>query len=726
MSAPREPGERANPEPIEPERYELTESPFYQFEPLDVDRRTFLRILSVAGGGLVVVATMPGAAAQESGRGQGAEGASAVESWLHLDEEGRVTAFTGKVEIGQNARTLLTQVVADELDVAPGAITFVMGDTDRTPYDQGTFGSRTTPTNAPVLARAAATLRVMLLDLAAERWQLGRSTLATATGVVTGAGGRRATYGELVIGRRLIGRVTAEPGGRDTWKLRGTPLPKIDGRDFVTGRHVFTPDLDRAGMLWGRIVRPPAYGSTPRAVDDGKARALPGVTVVRDGTFIGVVAPNDRAARAAAAAVGVEWTTPPAQPTSESVFDHFKRAASTAGASAGGGGRGGRPRVTGDVARARAASALVVEASYRIPYIAHVPLEPRAAVAEWADGKVTVWTGTQRPFGVRSEVAAAFGLAEDRVRVIVPDMGSGYGGKHTGEQAIEAARLARAVGRPVKVVYDRDEEFSWGYLRPAGLIEAAAGVDGDGRLTFWEFDNWNSGTAGLDTPYVVPNQRVAFHATDSPLRQGSYRGLAATANHYVREMHMDAVARELGMDAVEFRLRNLDHARIRAVLVAAAERIGWPRPRAAGGALGIACGTEKGSYVATAVEIAPAPAPVGFIIERIVVTFECGAVVNPNGLENQVEGSIVQGLGGALFEEIRFAEGRLLNGTLAQYRVPRFKDVPPIEVVLLDRPDLPSAGAGETPIVAVAPAIGSAARALGNVPQALPVRLSRA
>jgi isoquinoline 1-oxidoreductase len=359
-----------------------------------------------------------------------------------------------------------------------------------------------------------------------------------------------------------------------------------------------------------------------------------------------------------------------------------------------------------------------------IPYIAHVPLEPRAAVAEWTDGRVTVWTGTQRPFGVRSEIAEAFHIPEERVRVIVPDMGSGYGGKHTGEVAIEAARLAKAAAKPVKLVWTRAEEFTWAYFRPAGVIDVKAAVDERNRLVAWEFDNWNSGNAGIRTPYNVRNQRVQFHQSDSPLRQGSYRGLAATANHYAREMHMDAIARALAIDPVEFRLQHLLDARIAAVLKAAAERIGWPKPSAPGRSLGIACGTEKGGYIATAAELSPAAG--GFKVERLVAAFECGAIVNPDGLRNQVEGSIVQGLGGALFEAIKFEDGHILNGSMAQYRVPRFKDVPPIDVVLLDRKDLPSAGAGETPIVCVAPAIGSAARAFGSVKPALPVTLVRA
>ena len=715
---------------LEPERYELAAPARYQFEPLDVDRREFLRIFAVAGSGLLVISTLPSPAAaqQESGRGQGGrEQPSELEAWLHVDDHGRVTAFTGKVEIGQNIRTSLSQVVADELAVALDAITFVMADTDLTPFDQGTFGSRTTPAMAPQIARAAATARELLVDLAAARWNTTRDGLRADGGRIVGRDGRTLSYGELVAGRKLAGRVTGSAAPPDAWRHRGQPVKKVNGRDIVTGGHVFTVDLVRPGMLVGRLIRPPAYGATIVSVDDSRARAMSGVTVVRDGEFLGVVAPSDRSARRAAAAINVEWREATGHPTSETVFEHLRK---TTGTPAAGGGRGGGPQVAGDVARGRADAARIVEASYRIPYIAHVPLEPRAAVAEWHDGKVTVWTGTQRPFGVRAEVATAFGLPEDRVRVIVPDMGSGYGGKHTGEQAVEAAHLARAVRQPVRLVYDRGEEFRWGYFRPAGVIDIAAGVDALGRVTFWEFDNYNSGSAGLPTPYVIANRRVAFHGADSPLRQGSYRGLAATANHYAREMHMDALARTAGVDPVAFRLAHLENPRLRAVLEAAAKASGWPSAFAtapangpgAERALGIACGTEKGSYVATAAELARTTT--GFAVTRLVVTFECGAIVNPDGLRNQIEGSIVQGLGGALFESVEFANGRLLNGTMAEYRVPRFKDVPPIEIVLLDRRDLPSAGAGETPIVCVAPAIGSAARHFGEVRAELPVTLT--
>jgi CO/xanthine dehydrogenase Mo-binding subunit len=698
---------------IEPERYELLERRRYTFE---LDRRDFVRVF---GAGLVVVSTLPRVFGQESG-GAARDEADAADlaAWLHVDEHGLVTVYTGKVEIGQNIRTSLAQTVAEELRLPLSAITMVMGDTDLVPYDAGTFGSMSTPRMGRQLSRAAAVAREMLLDAAAGHLRVDRATLTAKDGRIISADGKSVAYGDLTKGKKLTGSVSGEPlvTPADKWTVRGQPTPKIDGRAFVTGRHEYAPDVTRPGMLMGRILRPPAAGATLETIDTSGAAAMPGVSIVRDGDFVGLVAPTDRIAVRALALVRATWRLRADQPTSETVYDHLKKTSGT--------GRGSAPFTTGAPPGSRAGEVRSFQASYSIPYIAHVPLEPRAAVAEWADNRLTVWTGTQRPFGVRSELAEAFRMPEARVRVIMPDMGSAYGGKHTGEVAIEAARLAKAAGKPVKLVWTRAEEFAWAYFRPAGVIDVKAGVDASHRLVSWEFDNWNSGSAGIRTPYDIPNQRIQFHPSDSPLRQGSYRGLAATANHYVREMHMDAVARALGIDAVDFRLQHLRDERVRAVLQAAARKIGWPRPSRTGYSLGIACGTEKGGFIATAAELSPSPD--GFKVERLVAAFECGAIVNPEGLRNQVEGAMVQGLGGALFEAVKFAEGKILNGSMAQYRVPRFKDVPAIEVVLLDRKDLPSAGAGETPIVCIAPAIGSAARAFGAVATALPVAMVRA
>jgi isoquinoline 1-oxidoreductase len=699
---------------FEVERYELSAPAPYRFE---LERRDFLRVLGAMGGGLVVCAYVTPVAAQESGRGaQRGAAPRELSAWLHIDENGRITAYTGKTEIGQNIRTSLAQAVADELRVPLESVTMVMADTDLVPFDAGTFGSQSTPRMAPQLARAAAAARSMLIDRAAQQWQVDPKTLSVQGGKVVGDGSRSAAFGELTKGQKLTGAVAAEQPVMPPaeWSLRGTAPRKVNGQAFVTGGNDFTPDVVRPGMLFGRVLRPEGYEGTLVSVDDSRAKAIAGVTVVRDGEFLGLVAPNERVARRAAAAMQVEWKPPADHPSSSTIYEHLKKTEQA--------GRGNAPTTSGDVAAARARAAKTFDATFNIPYIAHVPLEPRAAVAEWTDGKVTVWCGTQRPFGVRTELAEAFRVPEDRVRVIVPDTGSAYGGKHSGEHAFEAARLAKAAGKPVKLVWTRAEEFSFGYMRPAGVIEVKAAVDAGGKLIAWEFDNWNSGASAIRTPYQVPNQRIQFHAADSPLRQGSYRGLAATANHYAREMHMDAIARALGVDAVEFRLNHLEDARMRAVLTAAAKEIGWPRAAASGRGVGIACGTEKGSYVATAAEVAKAPD--GFTVERLVVVFECGAIVNRDGLHNQVEGAVVQGLGGALFEAIDFANGRLNNGTMELYRVPRFKDIPRIDVVLLDRKDLPSAGAGETPIVCVAPAIGAAVRAIGAVRSELPVRLS--
>src|SRR5439155_16248499 len=309
--------------------------------------------------------------------------------------------------------------------------------------------------------------------------------------------------------------------------------------------------------------------------------------------------------------------------------------------------------------------------------IAHAPLEPRAALAEWKDDKLTVWTGTQRPFGVRGELARAFKIPEDRIRVIVPDMGSGYGGKHTGEAALEAAQLAKAAGKPVKVVWTREEEFTWAYFRPAGVIEVTSGVRKDGTITAWEFHNYNSGGSAINPLYDIPHQRIAFHSSNSPLKQGSYRALAATANHFARESHMDELAHAVQMDPLEFRLKNLKDARLRAVLEAAAGQFGWGKAKpAAGHGFGIAGGSEKGSYVATCAEVSADRSSGQVQVVRLVTAFECGAVLNPDHLKNQVEGAVVMGLGGALFEAIRFADGKILNASFSRYRVPRFSDVP--------------------------------------------------
>jgi len=322
-----------------------------------------------------------------------------------------------------------------------------------------------------------------------------------------------------------------------------------------------------------------------------------------------------------------------------------------------------------------------------------------------------VWTGTQVPFGVRAELADVLGLDEADVRVIVPPTGSAYGGKHRGAVAIEAARLARAVGRPVKVHWSRAEEFQWGYVRPMAVIDVRAGLDATGSLSAWDIVDVNAGPAGIAFPYAVANRRLRYQPAASPLAQGSYRALAATANTFARESHIDELAYCVGADPLEFRLRHLDDERLATVVRAVAERFGWGRSEGhaseAWRGSGIAAGLEKGARVATCAEVS-LDGDGHLWVTRTVTAYECGAVVNPDTVVNQIEGGIIMALGGALFEEVALDHGQVADPSLAAYRVPRFSDVPRVDVVLVDRRDLPSAGAGETPLIAVAPAIANA------------------
>ncbi len=684
---------------------------------IQLDRRDFLKIL---GGGLLVCLAPASAWVQESGRAFGGhELPKDVSAWLHIAAVGKVTVFTGKVEVGQNIRTSLAQQVAEELRVPFDSITMVMGDTDLTPWDMGTFGSRTTLTMGPQLRTMAAAARETLVQMAAERWQVNAATLTAANGkVIDSKQSRSFTYGELTHGEKLIKTVSGEEHltPATEWKIAGTAVAKVDGRDFVTGAHKYPSDMILPEMQFGAVLRPDGFNAKLASLDTSAAEKLNGVRVVRDGDFVGVVAPDAYTAQHALTSIQANWNVP-TQPSHEGLYEYLKSNPETAD-------ENGVQHVAGSVKEAMASVDIKLEHQYTVAYIAHAPLEPRAAVATWADGRLTVWTGTQRPFGVRDELMEAFKLNPAQVRVIQPDMGSGYGGKHTGEAAIEAARLAKSAGKPVKVIWTRQEEFTWAYFRPAGLIEIKAGVRRDGTLVAWEHHNYNSGPAAIATPYDVANQVIQYHPAKSPLRQGSYRGLAATANHFARESHMDTLAHSAGLDPLAFRLKNLTDTRLRAVLQAAADKFGWGRSKSTPDrGFGMACGTDKGGYVATCAEVHIDAATRKVTIHRIVEAWESGAIVNPDGLRNQVMGGIVQAIGGALFEQILFANGRILNAHFAQYRLPRFSDTPQIEVVLLDRKDLPSAGAGETGIVGLAPAVANAIFAatgtrLRNMPMA--------
>ncbi|HEV8075024.1 MAG TPA: molybdopterin cofactor-binding domain-containing protein, partial [Candidatus Acidoferrum sp.] len=689
---------------LEPERYEFRAMPMHQFA---LGRRDFFKIF---GAGLAVFAVAKDVSAmQETAPGphgfHNEELPREIGAWLHIGEDGTVTGFAGKAEIGQNVRTTLAQTIADELGVAFASVRMVLADTALTPFDAGTFGSRTTATITPQLRKVAAAARDLLVAKAAKQWNVSADKLVAGDGKVSDpASGKSFRYAELA--REDIG--AQKPPAEDPikpasqWTIAGKPIPKVDAREFVTGGHRYTTDLRPEGMLYGKILRPPSFGATLISYDDSAAKALKDVVLVRDGEFVGAAAPTVAAAEAALASLRLQWKEVP-QISDQEIFSYLKKNAQPS--------KEARFRqAKGSIDDGLTGAAHKLDASYTVAYIAHAPLEPRAAVAQWTEGKLTVWMGTQRPFAVRDDLADIFHVPEKNVRVIVPDTGSAYGGKHTSDAGLEAARLARAAGgRPVKLVWTREEEFTWAYFRPAGVIDVKSGIAADGKLTAWEFHNYHSGTSGIDTPYVVANQLTEYHQVPLVLRSGSYRGLAATANHFARETHMDSLAHAASMDPLEFRLRNLSDSRMRAVLEAGAKAFGWPRQKTEEGqGFGVAAGYEKGSYVATFAEIFVDRKKNAVTVKNLVEVFECGAIVNPDGLRNQVVGAMIQGLGGALFESIQFEKGRISNAHFSSYRVPRFKDVPEIEAILLDRKDIPSAGAGETPIMAIAPAIGNA------------------
>ena len=686
----------------EPERYELDEASRYHF---DLSRRHFL---GVTGAGLLIVAN------HEATQAQARSAGDTLAARLHIAKDGQITLMTSKVEVGQGSRTQLAQAAAEELRVPVEQITLVMADTARVPDDGGTAGSRTTPSTVPAVRKGAAFAREVLIKMARERWGV-EGLLKVEDGKITDPGSSRTlTYGDLAglvdlpksFEQTIPADVKLYPV--DQWTVLGVSPKKANARNIVTGSHRYPSDVVRPNMAYGKVLRAPSYGAVLTDVDLSAAQKLPGVTVVRDGNFAGCVAATSFQAQKALDVLSskASWQTAP-HPSSKDLFTYLKQKAATDES----GPRKPRVRSKGSLQEGLAAAKQTVRASYEIAYIQHAPMEPRAAVAEWQEGQLTVWTGSQQPQRVRHDLADAFHMPEDRVRVIVPDTGGGFGGKHTGEVAVEAARLSKGAGRPVSLRWTREEEFTWAYFRPAGLIEAQAGLAVDGRLLAWDFTDFNSGASALESPYEIAHTHERFCYSEPPLREGSYRALAATANTFARESFMDELATAAKADALEYRLAHLKNERLRAVLQAAAERFDWQgtrKQRRPGIGVGLACGTEKGSYTAACVEVTVDRERGAIKVRRIVEAFECGAIQNPANLRAQVEGCVIMTLGGTLSEEIQFENGRLLNGRFSQYPVPRFKDAPPIETVLLNRRDLPSVGAGETPMIAVPPAVANA------------------
>lgn len=656
----------------------------------------------LAGAGLVLIVPIGELEAQEPARLPARPGyPTDFNAYLRIAPDGRVTCLVGKVELGQGSKTALAQLLAEELDVALDAVEMIMGDTDQCPWDMGTFGSLSIRQFGPVLRAAGAEARAVLLQLAAERLRLPIERLRTQAGRIfdSQAPAVGIAYGELVEGRRIERHLPNVPvkTPRALTVIGQSPRRK-DALEKVTGRARYAGDILLPGMLHARILRPPAHGAVLKELDVSAAEKIPGVRVVREADFIAVLHERRDVADRALEQIRARFEAPTEGPDPDSIFQHLLRHAPP-------------PRLVheaGSLVEGEKLAAEVLQADYLNGYVAHAALETHSATAKPEGDRITVWAGTQTPFPLRQQVAQALGVAPERVRVITTYVGGGFGGKSASRQAIEAARLARLTGRPVQVVWDRSEEFFFDTFRPAAVVKVRAGLDQAGRMVFWDFQVYGAGDREARQFYDIPHQRTTSAGGWSggnppgmhPFAVGPWRAPSVNTNTFARESHIDALAARAGVDPVEFRLRHLSDPRMRRVLEAAARQFGWKPARAPSGrGFGVSCALYLGTYVAMMAEVSVDQSSGRIRVRRVVCAQDQGLVVNPDGSRQQMEGSIMMGMGYALSEEVRFRGGEVLDRNFDTYQIPRFSWMPQIETVLIENPDAPASGCGEPPIV---------------------------
>jgi nicotinate dehydrogenase subunit B len=672
---------------------------------LDLDRRSFLKLV---GGGIVVFVRLQPAAVLAQGRRPGYP--TDFNAYLRVGEDGRVTVFTGKIEMGQGVMTSQAQMAAEDLGVALEQIEIVMGDTDRCPWDMGTFGSLTTRMFGPVLRRAAAEARSVLLDLAAERLGVAKDALVVDKGVVSveGSPDRKVSYGELARGQAITRTVEGEAVLRSPsqFKVMGRSAQRLDALDKVTGAAQYAADIQPPGLLHARVLRPPAHGATLSGVDTSEAAKLPGVTVVNQDGLVAVLHGDPEAAETALRRVKPQWTPAPPGADPDSIFDELLARAPAPEVKAG----------PGDVDAARKAASRTFESTFHKGYVAHAPMEPHASTATFENGKLTVWASTQTPFPTRDGLAQLLSLDPKKVRVITPYVGGGFGGKSAGLQTMEAARLAKITGRPVQVAFSRAEEFFYDTFDPACVVKITSALDGGGKISLWDYDVYFAGDRAAELFYDVPNARMrvfgGWRGAGTDVHRfgvGPWRAPGANMNVFARESHIDVMAAAAGLDPVEFRLRNMSDERMRRVLQAAAEKFGWtPAVAPSHRGWGVACGIDSGSYAVLMAGVKVDRERGKVQVERVVCAQDMGVVVNPEGATMQVEGCITMGLGYVLSEELRFSGGKILDENFDTYEVPRLSWLSRIETVLVKNDALAPQGGGEPAIVPMGGAIANA------------------
>ena len=671
-----------------------------------LDRRDFVRLL---GGGIIVLFTtdLSELLGQESRtRGYPTD----FNAYLRIAADGKVTVYSGKIEMGQGVVTSLAQMAADELAVPLDAVEMVMGDTALCPYDAGTWGSMSTRFFGPALRGAAAEAKAVLLTLASEQLKASVDALRAADGVISVASDpkTRITYGDLAKGQKIVrkldGKVVTKPVSE--FRVMGRPEKRRDARAKVTGKAQFAGDVRLPGMLYAKILRPPAHGATLKSVDTAAAARLPGVVVVNEGGMVAVLAPDPETAEKALTLVKADFDVPKPAFDDKTVFAHLLTA----------GGTGEDREKKGDLVEGRKKSTALFEGTYLNGYGAHAPMETHTSLARFEDGTMTVWAATQTPFGTQQAVAQALGLPKENVRVMTPFVGGGFGGKSAGPQSVEAAKLAKITGKPVQVAWSRAEEFFLDSFRPAAVVKIASGIDADGRICLWDYQVYAAGSRSAEQFYDVPNNLLRTYGrwgSDTPrmhlFATGPWRAPGANINVFARESQIDTMAAKAKVDPLEFRLNNTSDKRMRSVLEAVAGRFGWKKAvPPSGRGIGVACGIDAGTYVALMAEVKVDPATGAVKVGRIVCAQDMGIVINPDGATMQMEGCIMMGLGYTLTEEVRFEGGRILTKNFDTYELPRFSGMPVLETVLVKNDELSPQGAGEPALVPVGAVVANA------------------
>jgi len=630
-------------------------------------------------------------------------------AFLHVAEDGTVRCYTGKIEMGQGPITSLPQMMADELNVPLEKIKMIMGDTDLCPYDAGTWGSQTTQTFGPAMRAAAAEARGVLVDLAAARLGVPATQLEVKDGIVidTKNPKNKVSYAQLAKGKKLEKYLDVKPSVEEHTKFTyvGKPYKHADALVKVTGQAKYTGDIKLPGMVFARILRPPSHGAKLTTVDVSGAEQVQGTQVIRDGDFIAVLNENQDRANEAIVKIKAEYSFNELKVNDRNLFDRMVGADS----------RVNVIRSTGDLEAGLQQSDRIFESEFLDPYVAHVPIETHTALAQLENDKMTVWAATQSPFGLQDAISRDLGFPLEKVRVITPFVGGGFGGKSAYQQGVEAARLAKMVKKPVMLVWTRDEEFFYDIFHPAGVYRIKSGIDKTGLIKLWDYNLYYGGSRGSDTIYDVPNSKTTSYGQNKdavqihPILTGPWRAPNNNSNTFARESQIDIMASEAGIDPLEFRLMNLKDEKMIACWKAVADKFGYvPAKTPSGRGIGMACGTDAGTWVALMAEVKVDKSTGQIKVIRVACAQDMGLCVNPQGALIQMEGCIMMGLGYSLTEEIEFEGGNIKNRGFDNYEIPRFSWIPKMDCVILDRKDQPPKGGGEPAIIGIGAIIANA------------------